>query len=63
MSTFADRPHTALMVIDVQNGVVANSINRDAIVSTIAALVDRAREEDVPVLGAALRRRGADRGE
>jgi len=50
MSTFADRPHTALMVIDVQNGVVAHSINRDATVSTIAALVDRARAEKVPVV-------------
>ena len=50
MSTFADRPHTALMVIDVQNGVVARSINRDATVSTIAALVDRARNEHVPVV-------------
>jgi nicotinamidase-related amidase len=50
MSTFADRPHTALMVIDVQNGVVARSINRDATVATIAALVDRARAEKVPVV-------------
>ena len=38
------------MVIDVQNGVVAHSINRDATVSTIAALVDRARAEKVPVV-------------
>ena len=38
------------MVIDVQNGVVARSINRDATVSTIAALVDRARAQQVPVV-------------
>jgi nicotinamidase-related amidase len=50
MSTFADRPHTALMVIDVQNGVVARSINRDETVATIAALVDRARADSVPVV-------------
>jgi nicotinamidase-related amidase len=50
MSTFADRPHTALLVIDVQNGVVAHSINRDSTVATIASLVDRARGEDVPVV-------------
>ena len=49
MSTFADRPHTALLVMDVQNGVEARSINRDATVATIASLVDRARNEDVPV--------------
>ena len=50
MSTFADRPHTALLVIDVQNGVVAQSINREATVATIASLVDRARGEAVPVV-------------
>ena len=50
MSTFPDRPNTALMVIDVQNGVVAHSINRDATVETIRGLVDRARAEDVPVV-------------
>jgi nicotinamidase-related amidase len=50
MSTFPDRPHTALLVIDVQNGVVARSVNRDATVATIASLVDRARNERVPVV-------------
>ena len=50
MTTFADRPHTALLVIDVQNGVVAHSINRDPTVATIVSLVDRARHEDVPVV-------------
>ena len=50
MTTFADRPHTALLVIDVQNGVVAHSINRDPTVATIASLVERARYEDVPVV-------------
>jgi nicotinamidase-related amidase len=50
VSTFTDRPHSALLVIDVQNGVVARSINRDAVVATISGLVDRARAEDVPVV-------------
>ena len=50
MSTFTDRPHSALLVIDVQNGVVARSINRDAVVATISGLVDRARAEDVAVV-------------
>ena len=50
MSTYTDRPHSALLVIDVQNGVVARSINRDAVVATISGLVDRARAEDVPVV-------------
>lgn len=50
MSTFSDRPNTALLVIDVQNGVVSRSINRDTTVATIAGLVDRARAENVPVV-------------
>jgi nicotinamidase-related amidase len=50
MSTYTDRPHSALLVIDMQNGVVARSINRDAVVATISGLVDRARAEDVPVV-------------
>jgi nicotinamidase-related amidase len=50
MSTLTDRPHTALLVIDVQNGVVAGSHDRDGVVANIASLVDKARAEDVPVV-------------
>jgi nicotinamidase-related amidase len=50
MSTLSDRPNTALLVIDVQNGVVANAHNRDGVVANIGTLVDRARAEDVPVV-------------
>ena len=50
MSTLPDRPHTALIVIDVQNGVVAGAHERDAVVANIRTLVDRAREHDVPVV-------------
>ena len=50
MSTLANRPHTALLVIDVQNGVMAGCIRRNATIATIAGLVDRARGEDVPVV-------------
>ncbi|NYH93075.1 cysteine hydrolase family protein [Actinopolymorpha rutila] len=50
MTTLSDRPHTALLVIDVQNDVVAGAHNRDAVVANIAALVDRARSENVPVV-------------
>ena len=41
---------TALLVIDVQNDVVVNAHARDAVVGTIASLVDRARAESVPVI-------------
>lgn len=50
MTTLTDRPHTALLVIDVQTGVVERAHDRDAVVANISALVDRAREQSVPVV-------------
>ena len=50
MTTLPDRPNTALLVIDVQNDVVANAHQRDDVVANIGALVDKARAEDVPVI-------------
>lgn len=50
MSTLENRPNTALIVIDVQNGVVASAHERDAVVANIAALVEKARAEAVPVV-------------
>ena len=50
MTTLGDRPNTALLVIDVQNGVVANAHDRDGVIANINALVERARAEDVPVV-------------
>jgi nicotinamidase-related amidase len=50
MTTLPDRPNTALVVIDVQNGVVAGAPRRDEVVANIATLVDKARAEDVPVV-------------
>jgi nicotinamidase-related amidase len=39
-----------LIVIDVQNDVVAKAHDRDAVVANIGSLVDRARDENVPVI-------------
>jgi nicotinamidase-related amidase len=50
MTNLPDRPNTALLVIDVQNGVVDGSHKRDDVVANINALVDKARAEDVPVI-------------
>ena len=50
MTTLSDRPNTALMVVDVQNGVVVGGHDRDSVVGNIGALVDRARAEQVPVV-------------
>lgn len=50
MTTLTDRSGTALLVIDVQNGVVANAHDRDRVIANINTLVDKARSEDVPVI-------------
>jgi nicotinamidase-related amidase len=50
MTTLTDRPNTALLVIDVQNGVVNGSYRRDEVVANINRLVARARSEGVPVV-------------
>lgn len=50
MTTLHGRPKTALLVIDVQNGVVDGSYRRDDVVATITGLIDRARSEQVPVV-------------
>jgi nicotinamidase-related amidase len=50
MTTLTDRPKTALLVIDVQNGVVNGSHNRDAVIANINTLIGRARAEDMPVI-------------
>ena len=50
MSTLENRPNTALLVIDVQNGVVASAHQRDSVVANVAGLVERARQEQVPVV-------------
>ena len=50
MTTLTDREGTALLVIDVQNGVMAASQDSEAVVDRIAGLVERARAEGVPVV-------------
>jgi nicotinamidase-related amidase len=50
MTTLQNRPRTALLVIDVQNGVVGGAHDRDGVVANIVELVDRARDDDVPVV-------------
>jgi nicotinamidase-related amidase len=50
MTTLADRPNTALLVIDVQNGVVDGASRRDEVVANIRQLVERARATQTPVV-------------
>jgi len=50
MTTHVNRPNTALLVVDVQNGVVQGAHQRDAVVANIGGLVEKARQEGVPVV-------------
>ncbi|MFC9757068.1 cysteine hydrolase family protein [Streptomyces sp. NPDC056921] len=50
MTTLPDRPNTALLVIDVQNGVVAGAHEREDVIANINTLVGKARVEGVPVI-------------
>ena len=50
MTMLTDRPNTALLVIDVQNGVMAASHGTEAVVERIDGLVTRARADQVPVV-------------
>jgi nicotinamidase-related amidase len=50
MTTLENRPNTALLVVDVQTGVVGGAHQRDAVVANVGSLVDKARRERVPVV-------------
>jgi nicotinamidase-related amidase len=50
MSTLENRPNTALLVVDVQNGVVREAHERDVVVANVAGLVEKARRDAVPVV-------------
>lgn len=50
VTTLSGRPHTALLVIDVQTGVVAGNHDRDRVIANIARLVEKARGDGVAVI-------------
>jgi nicotinamidase-related amidase len=50
MTTLENRPNTALLVVDVQNGIVEGAYERDAVVANVGSLVEKARRERVPVV-------------
>jgi nicotinamidase-related amidase len=45
-----NRPNTALLVVDVQNGVMEGAHDREAVVTNIGELVLQAREHDTAVV-------------
>ncbi len=50
MTTLENRPRTALVVVDVQNAVVGGAHERDSVVANVGTLVEKARQEGVPVV-------------
>ena len=50
MTTLENRPNTALLVVDVQNGVVEGTHARDTVVANVRSLVEKARRERIPVV-------------
>jgi nicotinamidase-related amidase len=50
MTTLSNRPNSALLVVDVQQGVVEGSVDRDAVVANVGSLVERARRAAVTVV-------------
>ena len=50
MTTLENRPNTALLVVDVQKGVVEGTPERDTVVANVGSLVEKARREEVPVV-------------
>lgn len=50
MTTLTDRPNTALIVIDLQIGVVANAYKRDEVLKTVNAVIERARQANAAVV-------------
>src|SRR6476660_2884376 len=50
MTTLENRPNTALLVVDVQNGVVEGAPARDTVLANVGSLVEKARREQVPVV-------------
>ncbi|WP_066365261.1 isochorismatase family protein [Herbidospora mongoliensis] len=50
MTTLPNRPNTALLIIDVQNGVVGDAFRRDEVIANINTLIGKARVEEAPVV-------------
>lgn len=50
MTSLADRPNTALLVIDMQRDVIAKAHDVEQVVANINTLIDKARAENVPVI-------------
>jgi nicotinamidase-related amidase len=50
MSKFADRNKSALLVIDVQVGVMADAFEREVKIANMSKAIEKARAESIPVI-------------
>jgi nicotinamidase-related amidase len=50
MTSLSDRPNTALLILDLQRGVVGGAHRLHEVVGNVNDLVARARQDDVPVI-------------
>ena len=50
MTTLDNRPNAALLVVDVQNGIVGHAHEREAVVANVVTLVGKARAAGVDVV-------------
>jgi nicotinamidase-related amidase len=50
MTTLENRPNSALLVIDAQHAALERAHERDEVVAAVGGLVQRARQEGVPVV-------------
>jgi nicotinamidase-related amidase len=50
MATHVDRPNTALLIVDVQNGNTGGAHDRDGVIERINTLLDQARRTATPVV-------------
>jgi nicotinamidase-related amidase len=50
MTTLDNRPNTALLVVDMQNGVISTAHARATVVANVGILVEKARRDRIPVI-------------
>lgn len=62
MTTLENRTGTALLLVDIQSGVVDGAYERDAVVANVGRLLGRARQEQIPVVWIRHSGEGLDQG-
>jgi nicotinamidase-related amidase len=50
MNQINEHQKAAILIIDMQNGVIANAYQRDAVIANIQQLIQKARSHQVPII-------------